>query len=83
MTTDNQYWAMSSHPEGMPNKENFKLVSEKLDEPQFGQILIKTLYLTLDPYMRGRMRPGPSYAPGLKIDEIMTGEIVGIVEMSN
>ena len=83
MTIDNEYWAMSSHPEGMPNKENFELVSEKLHEPQFGQVLIKTLYLTLDPYMRGRMRPGPSYAPGLKKGEIMTGEIVGIVEMSN
>ena len=80
---NNQYWAMSSHPEGMPKKDNFKLVNEILEEPQFGQVLIKTLFLTLDPYMRGRMRPGPSYAPGLKKDEIMTGEIVGIVEISN
>ncbi|MFL2664849.1 MAG: NADP-dependent oxidoreductase [Dehalococcoidia bacterium] len=82
MTINNEYWAMSSHPKGMPNKDNFTLVSERIDEPQFSQVMIKTLFLTLDPYMRGRMRIGPSYAPGLKKGEIMTGEIVGIVEIS-
>ena len=82
MNVNNEYWVMSSHPEGMPDMNNFELIKNKLADPQYGQILIKTLYLTLDPYMRGRMRLGPSYAPGLKKGEIMTGEIVGIVEDS-
>ena len=78
----NEYWAMSSHPEGMPDIKNFELIKENLPDLKYGQILIKTLYLTLDPYMRGRMRLGPSYAPGLTKGEIMTGEIVGIVQNS-
>lgn len=63
----------------MPVAENFELVSCSLNEPSDGEILCKTIYMSLDPYMRGRMNEGKSYAEPVKIGEVMDGGTVSEV----
>jgi NADPH-dependent curcumin reductase CurA len=73
---------MASRPSGEPTAENFAIVESPIPEPKHGEVLIRTLYMSLDPYMRGRMRSGPSYATPLQEGEVMTGEVVAVVEKS-
>ena len=82
MTATNRAWTMASRPTGEPVAENFELVESPVPGPEHGEVLIRTLYMSLDPYMRGRMRSGPSYATPLQPGEIMTGEVVARVEQS-
>lgn len=74
---------MASRPEGEPKPSDFNLIELPVPNPNAGEILIRTLFQSLDPYMRGRMRYGPSYATPLEPGDIITGEIVGRVEESN
>jgi NADPH-dependent curcumin reductase CurA len=62
--------------------ENFRLEKTVIPEPDEGQVLLRTEYLSLDPYMLGRMSDGPSYAEPVKIDEVMVGATVSQVETS-
>ena len=78
----NRAWPMASRPIGEPVAENFELVESPIPEPKHGDVLIRTLYMSLDPYMRGRMRGGPSYAAALEAGGVMTGEVVARVEQS-
>ncbi|MBP5101681.1 NADP-dependent oxidoreductase [Pseudomonas protegens] len=80
--TLNQRVVLVSRPEGAPVPENFRLERVALPELADGQVLLKTLYLSLDPYMRGRMSDAPSYAAPVEIDEVMTGGAVSRVERS-
>jgi NADPH-dependent curcumin reductase CurA len=73
---------MASRPVGEPTPENFELVESPIPEVKHGDVLIRTLYMSLDPYMRGRMRGGPSYAATLDPGDVMTGEVVARVEQS-
>jgi NADPH-dependent curcumin reductase CurA len=57
--------------------------TETLRSPDEGQMLLRTVYLSLDPYMRGRMSDAPSYAPPVGIGELMVGSTVSRVEISN
>ena len=75
----NKKWVLNKRPEGMPEDDCWKLVEVPVPEIEEGNILIKTLYLSIDPYMRGRMNDAKSYADPIKIGEVMTGESVGIV----
>ena len=68
---------LASRPTGAPTPENFRL--ERPLGPGRGQVLLKTLYLSLDPYMRGRMSDAPSYAAPVEIGEVMTGGAVSQV----
>ncbi len=61
---------------GEPVAENFRLETEEVAGAAEGQLLLKTIYLSLDPYMRGRMSDGPSYAAPVEIGAIMTGGTV-------
>ncbi|MFI1916973.1 NADP-dependent oxidoreductase [Nocardia sp. NPDC020380] len=70
---------LASRPTGMPEPQNFRTETAELDPPQPGQALLQTLYLSLDPYMRGRMSDAPSYAPPVRIDEAMCGATVSRV----
>ncbi|MGV9664698.1 NADP-dependent oxidoreductase [Nocardia niigatensis] len=70
---------LASRPIGMPQPENFRTETVELDSPQPGEVLLQTLYLSLDPYMRGRMSDAPSYAPPVEIDETMCGATVSRV----
>jgi len=78
----NQRIVLVSRPHGAPTAENFRLERVTLPELADGQVLLKTLYLSLDPYMRGRMSDAPSYAAPVEIDEVMTGGAVSRIEQS-
>jgi NADPH-dependent curcumin reductase CurA len=74
---------LASRPSGEPSEGNFKLTDNQIPKPGSGQMLLRTIYLSLDPYMRGRMDAGPSYAPRVEIGEVMVGRSVCEVIESN
>jgi NADPH-dependent curcumin reductase len=74
---------LASRPSGELSEENFKLTDNEIPKPGSGQMLLRTIYLSLDPYMRGRMDAGPSYAPRVEIGEVMVGRSVCEVIESN
>jgi NADPH-dependent curcumin reductase CurA len=78
----NQRIVLASRPQGAPVPENFRLEREALPDLQDGQIQLRTLYLSLDPYMRGRMSDAPSYAAPVEIGAVMEGGAVSVVEQS-
>ena len=59
----NRQIILAARPQGEPKESDFRLVETPVPEPGPGQMRLRTLYLSLDPYMRGRMNAGPSYAP--------------------
>jgi NADPH-dependent curcumin reductase CurA len=75
----NRQILLVSRPKGMPEKDNFMFKEAPI--PQIGpdQVLIRTLYLSVDPYMRGRMSDRKSYIPPFPLNEVITGGIVGEV----
>ncbi len=75
-TNQNRRIVLALRPEGAPTSKNFRLEKTAIPEPKEGEILLHTIYLSLDPYMRGRMSDGPSYADPVKIDEVMVGGTV-------
>lgn len=75
----NRRWVLASRPVGEPVAENFRLDSQPVPEPQAGQVLLQTLYLSIDPYMRGRMSDAKSYAPPVALGEVMVGGAVSRV----
>jgi NADPH-dependent curcumin reductase CurA len=79
----NRRIVLSSRPVGAPNLTNFRMESSALPEMASGQILLRTLYLSLDPYMRGRMSEAPSYAAPVGIGEVMVGGTVSRVQDSH
>ena len=81
-TTINHQILLNSRPIGTPTAANFKLQEGTVPTPSDGQVLLRTLYLSLDPYMRGRMSDAESYAPPVKLDAVMVGATVSIVETS-
>jgi hypothetical protein len=74
---------LASRPSGWVKEENFKIVSTAIPVPAAGQILVRNHYLSLDPYMRGRMNDVKSYAAKQEIDQVMVGGTVGEVIESN
>ena len=74
---------LNSRPVGAPTPENFRIKEVPIAAPATGEVLLRTLYLSLDPYMRGRMSDGPSYAAPVALGEVMVGGTVSRVESSN
>jgi len=74
---------LKSRPEGMPSEENFEVVQRPMPEPGEGEVLRRTLWLSVDPYMRGRMSTAKSYAEPAKLGEPMVGQTVAQVIASN
>lgn len=74
---------LASRPSGEPVLENFERVENEIPVPGSGQMLLRAIYLSLDPYMRGRMNAGKSYAPPVEIGEVMEGRAVTQVVASN
>jgi NADPH-dependent curcumin reductase CurA len=70
---------LASRPEGAPQPDNFRLEQGPAPEPRDGQVLLRTLWLSLDPYMRGRMSAARSYAKPVEIGERMEGGTVNEV----
>ncbi len=77
--TTNKAWTLASRPAGWVTPENFKLVESQRPRPAEGEVLVKNLWLSLDPYMRGRISDAKSYVKGVDIGEVMVGQTVGEV----
>ncbi|WP_432371678.1 NADP-dependent oxidoreductase [Pantoea allii] len=75
-STTNHAWLLASRPQGEPTEDNFRYVAQPTPEIKDGEILLRTIYLSLDPYMRGRMDEGKSYAPPAELDQPMVGGTV-------
>jgi NADPH-dependent curcumin reductase len=73
---------LASRPAGRPSASNFTIAEAPVPAPAGGQVLIRTRYLSLDPYMRGRMSDAPSYAPPVPVGGLMVGGTVGEVVSS-
>lgn len=75
-------WVLASRPHGEPVADNFRLEEATVPEPAEGEVLLRTVYLSLDPYMRGRMSDAPSYSPPVELGAVMVGGTVSRVEQS-
>ena len=75
----NKAWTLASFPTGWVAEENFKLIESAAPSPKDGEVLVKNLWLSLDPYMRGRLSQQKSYVKGIEIGDVMTGETAGEV----
>ena len=82
MSEENIRIVLASRPQGVPTEDNFRLETAPIPDLKEGEILIRTRFLSVDPYMRGRMNAGASYAPGIELDEVMVGGAVGDVVAS-
>lgn len=79
---DHRRIVLASRPHGQPATDDFRLETTSVPQPGRGQVLLRTVYLSLDPYMRGRMSDAPSYADPVEIDAVMVGATVCRVEAS-
>jgi NADPH-dependent curcumin reductase CurA len=81
MTTSKEV-RLKSRPVGMPTRDNFEFATVDLRDPGPGEVQVKNLWMTVDPYMRGRMNDVKSYAPPFQLGEVMTGGAIGHVTAS-
>ncbi len=77
--TTNKAWTLASRPSGWVTEGNFKLVESEAPRPKDGEVLVRNQWLSLDPYMRGRMNDTKSYVPAVQIGEVMVGQTAGEV----
>ena len=82
MNYKNRKVVLKKRPVGFPRIDDFEIKSEIVQEINYGEVLVKILWLSLDPYMRGRMSEAKSYAPPIKIGSVITGGAVGEVIVS-
>ena len=75
----NRRWVMAKRPVGEPTEDCFELQERPVPALADGEVLVEVHYLSLDPYMRGRMRDAKSYAEPLQIGEVVTGESAGVI----
>lgn len=78
----NRQWLLANRPAGEPSESDFELGENPVLEPGDGELVARALYLSLDPYMRGRMRDAKSYAPPAALGEVMVGGVVAQVMAS-
>jgi leukotriene B4 12-hydroxydehydrogenase/15-oxo-prostaglandin 13-reductase len=83
MSTMNRRILLAARPVGFPKDSDFKLVESPVPNAGDGQMLVRSIFLSVDPYMRGRMNDVKSYAPPVQIGEVMGGGAVGRVVESN
>jgi NADPH2:quinone reductase len=83
VTDTNRKFLLANRPEGRPDRDTFELVEDEVPDPGPGEVLVRTLYLSVDPYMRGRMDAGESYAEPWAVGEPMQAGVVGEVVESN
>ena len=77
--TVNRRITLATRPSGIPSETDFAIDETTLGDPRDGELLVWISYLSLDPYMRGRMNEGKSYIAPVGIGEVMGGEVVGKV----
>ena len=73
---------LASRPKGLPALDNFKVKNIELQEIKIGEILLKGMYYSVDPYMRGRMNDAKSYVPPFEIDKPLAGSVIAKVVQS-
>jgi NADPH-dependent curcumin reductase len=78
----NRQIRLKSRPTGMPTADNFEITEAPIPTPADGDVVRRTTYLSLDPYMRGRMSDAPSYAPPVELNGVMCGHTVSQVTQS-
>src|SRR4051812_39507388 len=83
MADINRQILLAARPTGLPRESDFRLVESPVPVPGDGEFLIRTIYLSVDPYMRGRMNDRESYAPPVPLGGVMVGGAVGRVTQSN
>jgi NADPH-dependent curcumin reductase CurA len=74
---------LKARPVGEPTEDDFELVEAELPEPGPGEVLVRSLFLSVDPYQRGRMSEARSYAKSLELGDVITSQTVGEVVESN
>lgn len=74
---------LAQRPKGMPDSSTFNFKETEVPQPDNGQVLVRTLYLSVDPYMRGRMQDTKSYVEPFPLNEVIQGGVVGEVVQSN
>ena len=74
---------LKSRPVGMPSAENFELATVSVPDPASGEVQVKNIWMTVDPYMRGRMVDRPSYVPTFQLGQPLQGGAIGEVVVSN
>ena len=75
---------LAQRPIGLPRESNFELAEVRIPEPKKEEVLVRNIYMSVDPYMRGRMNDRPSYVPPFQIGEPLAGGCVGrVVESRN
>lgn len=79
MPAGNKQVLLASRPQGQVTEENFRIVESPVGKPGAGEVQVRNEWLSLDPYMRGRMSDAKSYAPSVRLGEIMVGQTVGEV----
>lgn len=81
---NNRAFVFAVRPQGMPDESTFRLVESPIPERKEGELLLRALYLSVDPYMRGRLSQARSYAPPVEIGQVMVGGVVArVVESKN
>ncbi|MDH2444577.1 NADP-dependent oxidoreductase [Amnibacterium sp. CER49] len=81
-TATSRQWRLVARPVGWPTPDDFRLVEVPLPEPADGEVRVRNEFVSVDPYMRGRMVDAPSYLPPYRLGETMTGGAVGRVVAS-
>lgn len=79
MTGLNRKVLLASRPQGAVTEQNFRIVDVPMPQPSEGEVLVRNAWLSIDPYMRGRMNDAKSYVPPAQLDEVMVGQTVGEV----
>lgn len=79
----NRQITLAARPTGLPKESDFRPIETDIPTPGQSEVLVRTLYLSVDPYMRGRMNDAKSYAAPVQIGEVMVGGTVCRVEQSN
>lgn len=79
---ENRGILLKSRPQGMPNESDFEFQEIQIPQPQDGEVLLKTLYLSVDPYMRGRMNAGKSYVEPFEVGKMLSGGAIAEVVAS-
>lgn len=83
MPVSSQEIRLAARPQGMPKQSDFELATAQIPDPAEGEILVRNIWMSVDPYMRGRMVDQKSYVPPFQIGAPLEGGAIGVVEQSN
>ena len=83
MATTSREIRLKSRPVGLPEASNFEVATVEIPDPAVGEVLVRNQWMSVDPYMRGRMYDRPSYVPPFQIGQPLQGGAVGTVMKSN